>query len=166
MTKSLFTAAEVKKFKEEQIAKQKGIDPILQQPFPNGTICQDHSHSTQHCRGALHLQTNAFEGKVINAYTRCLKWLTDVPLPALLRNLAIYLEQDFSSNPYHTGWQKSVRTEFNKLNAKQMDEVLVSLGSSKGNNSTSRKQLFSKLVLDRSLGYDTILSVINKAKEL
>lgn len=166
MTKSLFTAAEVKKFKEEQIIKQEGIDPILQQPFPKGTICQDHSHSTQHCRGALHLQTNAWEGKVINAYTRCLKWLTDVPLPTLLRNLATYLEQDFSDNPYHTGWQKSVRSEFNKLNARQMDDVLEKLGSNKGNNSTSRKQLFSKLVLDRSLGYVTILFVINKAKEL
>lgn len=165
ISKSLYTAAEVKKFKEQQIEKQQGIDPILNEPFPKGTICQDHSHTTQHCRAALHLQTNAWEGKVINAYVRCLKWLTDVPLPTLLRNLANYLEVDYSDNPYHNKWMAAVKVQFNKLNSKQQDSVLESLGSTKGTNLKDRKAKFAKVVLDRSLGYDKIVTVINDVKE-
>lgn len=124
----------------------------------------DHCHSTQFCRGALNRNSNAFEGLVYNAYKRCLGWLTDVPLPNLLRNLAEYLEKDYSANPYHTGWMKKVKVEFNKLNASQQNKVLVGLGSSEGSNPSKRKELFSKLVLQRELGYDSIISVINKVK--
>ena len=162
--KSLYTAKEIKEFRDSQVKKQNGIDPILGTEFPKGSICQDHCHDTQHCRAALHLQTNAFEGKVINAYTRCLKWLTDVPLPTLLRNLADYLEVDYSGNPYHVGWQKKVKTEFNKLNATQQNQVLVTLGSTEGSNPSKRKELFAKIVLTRGIGYDTIRNVINDVK--
>ena len=165
MPKSLYTTAEIKKFKEEQVKKQNGIDPILGIPFPKGNICQDHCHSTQHCRCALHFQSNAWEGKVINAYVRCLGWLTDVPLPTLLRNLANYLEQDYSMNPYHVGWTKRVKTDFNKLNSKQQDQVLIQLDSQAGKNIKERKELFSKVVLDRTKGFEYIADVINKVKE-
>lgn len=165
MTKSLYTATEVKQYKEEQIKLQSGIDPILGIEFPKGTICQDHDHLTQHCRAALHLQSNAWEGKVVNAYTRCLKWLTDVPLPTLLRNLANYLEQDYSANAYHPSWMKSCKTRFNALSAKQQDAVLESLVYPKGTNLKQRKEIFSKLVLDRNIGYDKLISVINNVKE-
>lgn len=163
--KSLYTAKEVKAFKEEQIAKQNDIDPILGEEFPKGTICMDHDHSSQHCRAALHLQTNAFEGKIMNAYTRCLKWLTDVPLPQLLRNLATYLEQDYSSNPYHPNWTKSVKTSFAKLSSKQQNFVLESLCNEIRGNPKERKELFAEIVLDRSLGYARIVAVINQSKE-
>ena len=164
MPKSLYTAAEIKAFKEQQIEKQNGIDPILGISFPKGNICQDHDHILQNCRGALHFQSNTFEGKVFNAYTRCLGWLTDVPLPIILRNLADYLEVDYSDNPYHNGWMKRVKTMFNALSAKQQNQVLVKLGSAEGTNPAKRKELFSKVVLDRSLGYDTIRNVINNIK--
>lgn len=165
MNKSLYTAAEIKAFKEEQIKKQNGIDPILGIPFPKGNICQDHDHFSQHCRGALHFQSNTFEGKVFNAYTRCLGWLTDVPLPTILRNLADYLEVDYTANPFHNGFLKKLKTMYNTLNAKQQNEVLVKLGSTEGSNPAKRKELFSKLVLTRSLGFDTIKSVITNVKE-
>ena len=164
VTKSLYTTKEIKEFKEQQIKLQNGIDPILGTPFPLGSICQDHDHDTQHCRAALHLQSNAWEGKVINAYTRCLKWLTDVPLPTILRNLADYLEKDYTSNPYHTGFMKKLKTEFNKLTASQQNEVLKTLGLSTGSNPKTRKDLFSKVVMDRSLGYDVILLTIKDVR--
>lgn len=165
MPKSLYTAKEIKEFKEQQIKEQKGIDPILQEPFPSGTICMDHSHTTQHCRGALHLQTNAFEGKVINAYIRCLKWLTDKPLPDILRNLAEYLEQDYSSNPYHNGWMKAVSTKFNTLREQQKDRVLVVLGGEAGKNAADRKKRFKELINNRNFGYDLIQAVIKQEQE-
>jgi len=101
---------------------------------------------------------------VTNAYTRCLKWLTDVPLPQLLRNLADYLEVDYSNNPYHTGWMTKVKIEFNKLSARQQNDVLAHFGSQLGSNPKQRKELFRSLVMDRSLGYDIILSTIKEIK--
>jgi len=83
----------------------------------------------------------------------------------LLRNLANYLEEDYSNNPYHTGWIKAVKVEFNKLSASQQNKVLELLGSETGSNPKNRKELFSKIVLDRSLGFDKISSVIDKVKE-
>lgn len=138
---------------------QNGIDPITKEPFKE-TVAQDHCHITQHCRAALNRNSNAFEGLVTNAYTRCLKWLTDVPLPELLRNLAEYLEVDYSNNPYHTGWMKRIKTNFNKLSARQQNDVLVHFGSQLGSNPKQRKELFRNLVMQRELGYDKILSVI------
>lgn len=164
MPESLYTAAEIKKFKEEQVKKQKGIDPITREPFKEVAVC-DHDHSSQHCRGALNRNSNAFEGLVYNAYTRCLRWLTDVPLPEILRNLATYLEGDYSNNPYHNGWMKRVKTDFNKLSASQQDQALVLLGSAKGKNLKERKELFSKIVLDRSRGFEVISSALKQSKE-
>jgi len=164
LNKSLYTPAEIKAFKESQVKKQKGIDPITGEPFKEVSV-MDHCHTTQHCRGALNRNSNAFEGLVSNAYTRCLKWLTDVPLPDILRNLANYLEVDYSNNPYHSGFMKRVKTDFAKLPSKQQDQVLTTLGSPVGKNSKERKELFQKIVLDRSKGFEYIRDVINKTKE-
>lgn len=157
--KSLYTATEVKAYKEKLIKEQNGIDPILKEPFKE-TVATDHCHDTQHVRAALNRNVNAFEGLCSNAYKRCLKWLTDVPLPTILRNLADYYEQDYTHHPYHPGWIKSVKSKFLKLKAAQQDEVLVALGSQKGNNLKDRKEKFAKIVLDRSLGYDKILACL------
>jgi hypothetical protein len=165
VNKSLYTQKEIKEFRDKKVKDQKGIDPILGTKFPEGSICQDHSHETQHCRAALHLQTNAFEGLVFNAYKRCLKWLTDVPLPELLRNLASYLEEDYSDNPYHTGWIKAVKVEFNKLSSSQMKQVLQHFNKPEGKNLQERKKLFNEIVLDRSYGFCYIRDVINQVKE-
>jgi hypothetical protein len=125
----------------------------------------DHSHDTQHCRAALHLQTNAFEGLVFNAYKRCLGWLTDIPLPDILRNLANYLEQDYSSNAYHNGWLKKVKTIFNSLTAYQQNVALDLLAHEHGTNAKERKSLFDKIVLDRELGFDKIQPILEFAKQ-
>lgn len=164
MSKSLYTQKEIKEFRDEQIKKQKGIDPITKEPFKE-TVAQDHCHQTQHCRGALNRNSNAFEGLVVNAYTRCLKWLTDIPLPDILRNLADYLEVDYSNNPFHVGWMKRVKTDFNKLSASQMKQVLQHFNKPDGKNLKDRKKIFAEIVLQRDLGYDTIRNVINQVKE-
>lgn len=164
MTDSLYTAADIKSERDRLAKKQKGIDPILKQPFVE-TICLDHAHDTQHCRAALNRNTNAFEGLVVNAHKRCLQWLTDVPLPTILRNLASYLEVDYSQNPYHNAWLKRVTIDFKKLPAAQQDKVLRSLDSKTGSNGAERLKLFKAKTLDRSLGYDMIRNTINSVKE-
>lgn len=150
----------MKEFKEQLIKAQNGIDPILNEPFKE-TVCLDHDHFSQHCRAALNRNTNAFEGLVVNAYKRCLSWLTDKPLPEILRGLALYLEKDYTSNPYHPSFLKKLKVEFNKLSASQQNEVLKSLGSTPGSNPKIRKELFAKIAMQRELGYDNIFAVIN-----
>ena len=103
---------------------------------------------------------NAFEGLVFNAYKRCLHWLTDKPLPDILRNLATYLEQDYSNNPYHVDWMKKVATEFNKTSAKQQNAILEALGESQGGNLAERKKLLKKAILKRQHGYEEVLRII------
>lgn len=164
MNKSLYTATEIKAERDRLVSKQEYIDPILNELFCE-TIVLDHDHTTQHVRAALNRNTNSFEGLVTNAHKRCLQWLTDVPLPTILRNLATYLEKDYSKNPYHNGWLKRVTIDFKKLNAVQQGKVLAQLGSKNGTNAAERLKLFKVLTLDRSLGYDTIASTINSIKD-
>lgn len=158
---SLYTASDIKRVKDELVKQQKGIDPILKEPFKE-VVATDHDHTSQHIRSALNRNTNAFEGLVTNAYKRCLQWLTDKPLPEILRNLADYLEKDYSHNPYHPKWMKRVAIDFNKLKEGDKDKVLVELGSDAGSNGAERKKLFQKLVLNRDLGYEKIRDTINK----
>lgn len=164
MPKSLYSVKEIKEVRERLVKEQKGIDPILKEPFPEAAVC-DHDHSTQHVRAALSRNTNAFEGLVNNSYKRCIAWLTDKPLPEILRNLADYLEVDYSSNPYHTAWIKRVTADFNKLTAKQQNELLTNLVNKQGSNPSQRKALFNSICLDRNNGYDLIKVEINKVKE-
>ena len=58
-----------------------------------------------------------------------------------------------------------MRVQFSKLNSSQMQEVLEYFGKPTGKNLAERKEIFSKIVLDKNLGYDKISSVINKIKE-
>lgn len=162
--RSLYTPADITEVRKALVKEQNGLDPILNQPFVE-TICLDHSHDTQHCRAALNRNTNAFEGLVTNAHKRCLQWLTDVPLPTILRNLASYLEVDYSDNPYHNAWIKRVTIDYKKLPAAQQDKVLRNLGSKTGSNATERLKLFKVKTLDRSLGYDMIRNTITNVKE-
>lgn len=155
---------EVKEIRSKLAEDQQGIDPILGVPFPDGKLCLDHDHDKQNVRAALHLQTNAFEGKVTNAYTRCLKWLTDVPLPEILRNLANYLEKDYSENPYHPSCKKVLLTRFRKLTASEQALVLRRCDVVPGTNNKAREDQL-KAILTRSYDFDTIQLWINEAKE-
>ena len=158
--KSLYTQKEITEERNRLLSLQKNIDPILKEFIESKDAVCDHDHSSQHTRAALHRQTNAFEGLVFNAYNRCLKWVTDKPLSELLRSLADYLERDYSHNPYHPNWKKAVTTKFNKLSSSEQNLVLQSLCGKQGTNPAARKKLWSAIVKDRTLGYNTILETL------
>lgn len=159
LPKDLYTAKDVKETRVYLEAKQGGIDPILGVKFLEPTAL-DHSHKTQLVRAALGRNTNAFEGIVANGYKRCLEWLTDVPLPVILRNLADYLEADYSCNPYHNAWLKRVQIDFNKLREGEKDAVLELLGQPKGVNAVARKKLFNQAILSREFGYEKVRDIL------
>lgn len=160
LTTDLYTAKEIAHEKQRLLSLQNGIDPILEIPVSASESVCDHSHESQHTRAALHRQSNAFEGLVFNAYKRCIKWVSDKPLSEVLRNLANYLEKDYSHNPYHSGWVKKIQTRFNSLKERQKDEVLIALGYEKQGNALARKKVFKKAVLSRQFGYLKLKSVI------
>jgi hypothetical protein len=164
--KDLFTQEDIREVRHSSYEKQSGFDPILGRKIELKDAVLDHDHISQKCRAAIHRQTNSFEGLVFNAYRRCIAWLSDESLPTVLRNLATYLEQDYSENDNHPGWIKRVKTDFEKLKESQKDYVLKELGLAPGSNSKERKTSFSKNFLTRKNGYDRVRSVINKAKEI
>lgn len=164
MTEHLYTPSDVKRVKDRLAKEQKGIDPILKEPFKETLVC-DHDHATQHVRAALNRNSNAFEGKVWNAYIRCLKWLTDKPLSEILRNLADYYEQDYSHNPLHPGFLKRLCTDFASLNEAGKKEVLHLMHQPQGSNATERKALFRKALLSKKFTFFEVKELIEERKK-
>lgn len=161
-TEDLYTVADVKRVREELEKYQGGIDPILKEPFKE-TTCLDHDHLSQKVRGVLGRNSNAFEGKVQRGFLRCLKWQTDLTLPQILRNMAEYLEQDFSNNPHHPAWIKRVQIDFAKLSASRQIDVLNSLSKINATykNKREREEAFKKIILERKYKFVDIVEVLN-----
>lgn len=162
---NLYTTKDITRVREQLYNAQEGIDPILKEKIELSGSVLDHSHVTQNCRATLHRQSNAFEGLVFNAYRRCLQWVTDKPLPEILRNLAEYLEGDYSNNPIHTGHLKRLQTDFNSLPEGGKKVILETLGSSQGGNSSERKTLFKSLLMKRKLTFEEVSKLIQLNKK-
>lgn len=165
MIEHLYTPADVKRVKDRLAKEQNGIDPILKEPFKETQVC-DHDHTTQHVRAALNRNSNAFEGKVFNAWVRCLKWLSDKPLPEILRNLAEYYEQDYSHNPLHPGFIKRLCTDYASLNEQGKREILHLMGQPQGANGAERKKLFRSAILSKKFTYQEVKQMIEERKKV
>lgn len=102
-------------------------------------------------------------GKIENAFNRYIKHCYTGSLSNFLRQCANYLERPTDERYRHTQWQKQLKVQFNKLSEGQKRKVLESFNKQDGKNSKERKEIFSKIILDRSLGYEIIS---NKLKGL
>lgn len=176
---SLLTPTDIRRTREKLLEQQEGLDPVLKRKIKPEEGVLDHDHRSQHCRAVLHRQTNAFEGLVFNAYRRCLEWLDrtvdpkshqphePLALPAVLRNLADYLEGDYSKNPYHPGWLKRVQTDFRGLPADKQRVVLARVGAEvQKDNAEGRLEAFKAVLLTKKYGYPKIEYFISQAREL
>ena len=164
MTTDLYTTKDVETVRNQMLKDQKGIDPITKEPIKANQAVLDHCHDSQKVRATISRQSNSWEGLVFNAYKRCMSWYTDKPLSELLRNLADYLEQDYSKNPNHPGWLKKVKTEFNKLSEGAKDRALINLGSTVGKNSKERKALFDKVIKSKRFTFKEILELLKNTE--
>ena len=160
MIEDLYTVKDTKRVRESLLKNQNNKDACTNLELSPKDSCLDHVHdSEQLVRGVLHRQVNSYIGKLENNFTRMLSWWYPKTLPEFLEEAADYLRKN--TLPYrHLNWMKKLKTEFNKLSASQQNEVLKTLGSITGSNPKTRKELFAKVVMDRSLGYDVILSTI------
>lgn len=101
------TYKQIPEYREAQLDRQEGVDPITMRPVDNP--CLDHDHVTGHVRQVLDRDTNAFEGKVFNAWRRYLRY-KGVPLARAIIGLLDYYGLNYSDNPLHPSW----RTEDDK----------------------------------------------------
>ena len=162
MTVDLYTQADIKRIRQLLYKEQNGMCALTKLPVEFSDVHLDHNHdSEQLVRGVLHKAANMSLGKIENIATRYLYWYP-YTLPEFLRQVADYLEQEKDTRYRHVDWQKRVRAMYNKLNAQQQNNVLITLGSTKGANPKTRKELFGKVVLDRNLGYNVIVETIEK----
>lgn len=126
VTERLKDAKQAKEYREYLLEQQGNCDQIIVKPITNAVL--DHQHFAPYrCRAVLQNECNAFEGKVYNAYRRYLKHLTKDSLSNILRNLAWYLEQDYSNSPKHHTAIKSELRGFKKASAGKQKEVLTKL---------------------------------------
>lgn len=162
MTIDLYTQADTKRIRQLLYEEQQGLCALTKLPVEFSSTHTDHAHdSEQLVRGVLHKAANMSLGKIENIAVRYLYWYP-YTLPEFLRQVADYLEKEKDTRYRHVDWQKRVRVMYNKLNAQQQNNVLITLGSTRGSNPKNRKELFAKVVLDRNLGYNVIVETIEK----
>lgn len=109
---------------------QGNIDPILKEPVTKP--CLDHDHVEGYVRGVLSSRVNLFEGSVTKLWGRHLEGHTQTSLSEALRNMADYLERDYSDNPLHGKFvddQKSAlrRMTIETINRRAMDDLGIVL---------------------------------------
>lgn len=135
---------DIKYLREKWYNEQEGVCPILGQPFELSCSVLDHQHKLKDelpdlsgkgiCRGILHRSANSFEGKVLNSFKR-LGLNKFIELPELLRNLAMYLENNKITDESEIKYihpteepkkQKLTKSSYNKLHKvlKQQNTVL------------------------------------------
>ena len=161
----LTTPKDTKECRDRLLALQGHRDALTGLPLDSKDAVLDHDHQTQRIRSVLHRQINVMEGRIANSFTRYLQWWYPNDLPTFLRDLALYLEKDYSSNPYHIKWQDKVMTEFRKCNGKQQAFVCHCFGMQAGSNSKQRQLQMKKLLKSRAVTYGECLDEILHSKE-
>ena len=158
----LYTTKDVQRIREQLLKEQGGRDLITGLVIPPKQSVLDHCHDSQFVRAVLHRQTNAVLGKIENLEMRFLSWWFDGTLSDFLRGCADYLDKEHEQKYLHPAFIKKLQVQFNKLNEKQKQNVLLHFNEETGVNSTQRKLTFKKFILKRSHSMRDILQVIQK----
>lgn len=164
--RDLYTAKDVKETRANLLLEQYNRDVLTGLEIPENKAVLDHAHD-DNCfvRGVLHRNVNSALGRLENTWLRDLSWWYPYDLPTFLEQAACYLRIQPDSRYRHPNWLAKLKVSFNKLSSSQQDKALVALGATKGKNLKERKEIFSKIVLDRSKGFEVISLVLKQAKE-
>tara|TARA_X000001382_G_scaffold20218_2_gene12312 strand:+ start:5070 stop:5522 length:453 start_codon:yes stop_codon:yes gene_type:complete len=109
----------VKKWRQENTPKQ---CPIFSCKVNDAVV--DHCHDTGLVRGVLHRQSNAWAGKIENAWKRYATNHTKLTLPQALRNLALYLET-YKTDIMHPVGLKQKVSRFSRLQKADQENILL-----------------------------------------
>ena len=120
-------AKQIASFRENLILKQNGLDPVLGEPLRKP--CLDHDHFSGECRGVLSQCVNTFEGYILKAWMKYVSEYTEISLSQALRNMADYLEQDFSDYPLHGAYKDDMVKFLRRCtNEKIIERAMKDLG--------------------------------------
>lgn len=120
-------AKQIAAFRATLSKEQKGLDPVLGEPLRKP--CLDHDHFDGKCRGVLSQCVNTFEGYVLKAWMKYVSEYTQTSLSTALRNMADYLEQDFSQYPIHGNYKDDMVKFLRRCtNDKIIERAMTDLG--------------------------------------
>ena len=163
MTLDLYTASDIAKVRALLTKEQKNRSAMTGLPLDKPVV--DHLHdSEQLVRAVINSKENVALGRIEGLYARYVGYWYEGTYPEFLRLVADYIERGVDRRYRHSMWLSKVKTLFNSLKEGNKDKVLIQLGSKAGKNGAERKKLFSKVVLNKELGYNKIVLVIKKFK--
>lgn len=162
-TKDLYTTADIAKVRALLTKEQNNKSAMTGLPLDRAVV--DHLHdSEQLVRAVINSSENVALGRIEGLYARYVGYWYEGTYPEFLRLVADYIERGVDRRYRHNMWLSKVKTLFNSLKEGNKDKVLIELGSTAGKNGAERKKLFSKVVLNKELGYNKIVLVIKKFK--
>jgi len=165
LPKHLYTAKDVKTVRELLLSEQSFKDALTLLTMPEGKAVLDHDHKTQYVRGVLHRSTNAMLGVIENNFNRHIKSWYPNGLYEFLLACADYVhknKEEPDERFLHPSWMKKAKTEFNKLDERTKDNLLIKLGLPKGKNGAERKKNFSTGLLSRDVTFKQVQEAIDE----
>lgn len=162
MTVDLYTTKDLKNVRDELKKEQGDCCKITGIPLTRAVL--DHAHDDrQLCRGVIESTMNVFLGVIERGYLRYIKHWCSIPLPELLRRIALYLEKTKDEDRYrHTFWLKKMQSKFNSLSEPLKRRVLRSLDVGEGTNATQRKKAFEGVLKARTHTFEDIQKVLRE----
>jgi len=135
--------------KGREIAEMRDGDatcPVLEVPVSKPEL--DHDHAGGKVRGTLQGEANSMIGKCENIYKTLVHSKTNLSLPDVLRNIADYLESDYSENPLHPTHRRVLRKRFCSLLKANQERLLEELGvDGSFSNAKERSDAFIAAIL-------------------
>ena len=134
------------KLKDWRVKHQPKTCPLILRKTSDWVV--DHSHQSGMVRGVVSRVGNALLGKIENfAYRRC--QISQGHLPAVLRGIADYLEQE-QLNVLHPVGLTQLSKKFKALTSEKQKGILVDLGAKRKqlmecSNASERTKLFREL---------------------
>lgn len=102
---------------EVELNTHKAVSPVL-----------DHDHKSGDCRDVISLNANSWIGRVENSWFRFCDKHTQITLPEALRNLADYLEKDYSSMPEHPEFVASKKRRVRRWKNETLEKKIKEKG--------------------------------------
>lgn len=100
-----------------------GKCPILK--ISNCRIVLDHDHNSGRVRNAISQQANTWEGYVLKYWLKYCSKYSEISLPEALRNLADYLEKDYTCMPLHDGLVADTKRKLTRLRKEALEAKLL-----------------------------------------